>query len=151
MIIASHHSSIRHFQPTLAFDQPPLTITICNIRSYIPFKFFYIIRYMSITSSLVKFLKLMTIFSCITLVITNGPMNVTVCDGTNAESCGFTGVSYLLTTIPNWSWRTIKGNNDGYVISNETVIINENVVYKCHFIHTYHIALLILVAVIQRQ
>ena len=62
-------------------------------------------------------------------MITNGPMNVTVCSGTNAEiSCGFTGVT-LLTTIPNWYWRIIKRNNDSYVISNETVRardINDN-------------------------
>ena len=58
----------------------------------------------------------------IALVITNGPMNVTVCSGTNAEiSCGFTGVDDPLTTIPNWSWRIIKRNNDGYVISSEIV------------------------------
>ena len=58
----------------------------------------------------------------VALVITNGPMNVTVCSGTNAEiSCGFTGVPYPSTTIPNWYWRIIKRNNDGYVISNETV------------------------------
>ena len=55
-------------------------------------------------------------------MITNGPMNVTVCSGTNAEiSCGFTGVSEHVTTFPNWYWRIIKRNNDGYVISNETV------------------------------
>ena len=49
-------------------------------------------------------------------------MNVTVCSGTNAEiSCGFTGVSDPLTTLPNWSWRIIKRNNDGYVINNKTV------------------------------
>ena len=55
-------------------------------------------------------------------MITNGPMNVTVCSRTNAEiSCGFTGISTPLTTIPNWYWRIIKRNNDGYVISNETV------------------------------
>ena len=51
-------------------------------------------------------------------------MNVTVCSGTNAEiSCGFTGVSDPLITLPNWSWRIIKRNNDGYVISNETVTV----------------------------
>ena len=49
-------------------------------------------------------------------------MNVTVCSGTNATiSCGFTGVSNPWITLPNWSWRIIKRNNDGYVISNETV------------------------------
>ena len=49
-------------------------------------------------------------------------MNVTVCSGTNAEiSCGFTGVSKPLTTFSNWYWRIIKRDNDGYVISNETV------------------------------
>ena len=56
------------------------------------------------------------------LVITNTPMNVTVCSGTNVEiSCGFTGVDDTLSTLLNWSWRIIKRNNDGYVISNETV------------------------------
>ena len=55
-------------------------------------------------------------------MITNGPMNVTVCSGTNATiSCGFTGVSDPSDTLPYWSWRIIKRNNDGYVISNETV------------------------------
>ena len=55
-------------------------------------------------------------------MITNGPMNVTVCNGTNAEiSCGFTGVSTPFSTFPNWYWRIIKRNNDGDVISNETV------------------------------
>ena len=49
-------------------------------------------------------------------------MNVTVCSGTNTEiSCGFTGVFEPVSTLPNWSWRIIKRNNDGYVISNETV------------------------------
>ena len=55
-------------------------------------------------------------------MITNDPMNVTVCSGTNAKiSCGFTGVSKPSETLPNWYWRIIKRNNDGYVISNETV------------------------------
>ena len=58
----------------------------------------------------------------IALVITNGPMNVTVCSGTNSEiSCGFTGVSDPITTLSNWYWRIIKRNNDDRVISNETV------------------------------
>ena len=58
----------------------------------------------------------------IALVITDNPVNVTVCSGTNAEiSCGFTGVSDPFNTRSNWSWRIIKRNNDGYVISNETV------------------------------
>ena len=51
-------------------------------------------------------------------------MNVTVCSGTNAKiSCGFTGVSDPFSTRPNWSWRIIKRNKDGYVISNETVTV----------------------------
>ena len=55
-------------------------------------------------------------------MITNGPMNVTVCSGTNAEiSCGFTGVSAPVNTGPNWYWRIIKRNNDCYAISSETV------------------------------
>ena len=54
------------------------------------------------------------------LVITNGPTNLTVCSGTNAEiSCGFTGVSDPFNTLPDW--RIIKRNNDGHIISNETV------------------------------
>ena len=49
-------------------------------------------------------------------------MNVTVYNGTNAEiSCGFTGVSSPTSTHPYWSWRIIKRNNYGDVISNETV------------------------------
>ena len=56
----------------------------------------------------------------IALVITNGPMNVTVCSGTKANiSCGYTGVYDPFNTIPNW--RIIKRNNNGGVISNETV------------------------------
>ena len=55
-------------------------------------------------------------------MITNGPMNVTVCGRTDAEiSCGFTGVSETLSTLPYWYWRIVKRNNDGYVISNETI------------------------------
>ena len=54
------------------------------------------------------------------LVITNGPMNVTVCSGTKANiSCGFTGVYDPFNTRPNW--RIIKTNNNGDVISNKTV------------------------------
>ena len=54
------------------------------------------------------------------LVITNHPMNVTVCSGTKAKiSCGYTGVSDFFNTIPNW--RIIKRNNNGSVISNVTV------------------------------
>ena len=53
------------------------------------------------------------------LTITNGPMNVTVCSGTKANiSCGYTGVDPF-STRPNW--RIIKRNNNGSVISNETV------------------------------
>ena len=49
-------------------------------------------------------------------------MNVIVCSGINAEiSCGFTGVPDPFNTRSNWSWRIIQRNNDGYVISNETV------------------------------
>ena len=58
-------------------------------------------------------------FPYIALVITNGPMNVTICSGTKANiSCGYTGVDPF-TTRPNW--RIIKRNNNGSVISNETV------------------------------
>ena len=53
-------------------------------------------------------------------MITNGPMNVTVCSGTKANiSCGYTGVYDLFIIRPNW--RIIKRNNNGSVISNETV------------------------------
>ena len=53
-------------------------------------------------------------------MITNDPMNVTVCNGTKAEiSCGYTGVTDFVATRPNW--RIIKRNNNGSVISNETV------------------------------
>ena len=53
-------------------------------------------------------------------MITDGPMNVTVCSGTKANiSCGYTGVYDAFNTRPNW--RIIKRNNNGSVISNETV------------------------------
>ena len=53
------------------------------------------------------------------LVITNDPMNVTVCSGTKANiSCGYTGVDPLRIR-PNW--RIVKRNNNGSVINNETV------------------------------
>ena len=53
-------------------------------------------------------------------MITNGPMNVTVCSGTKAKiSCGYAGVYDFVSTRPNW--RIIKRNNNGSVISNETV------------------------------
>ena len=46
-------------------------------------------------------------------------MNVTVCSGTKANiSCGYTGVDPFRIR-PNW--RIIKRNNNGSVISNETV------------------------------
>ena len=47
-------------------------------------------------------------------------MNVTVCNGTKANiPCGYTGVSDPFNTRPNW--RIIRRNNNGSVISNETV------------------------------
>ena len=47
-------------------------------------------------------------------------MNVTVCSGTKAKiSCGYTGVTDFVSTRPDW--RIIKRNNNGSVISNETV------------------------------
>ena len=53
-------------------------------------------------------------------MITNGPMNVTVCSGTKANiSCGYTEVYDPFSTRPNW--RIIKRNNNGSIISNETV------------------------------
>ena len=56
----------------------------------------------------------------IALVITNHPMNVTVCSGTKAKiSCGYAGVSYPVKTRPNW--RIIKRSNNSSVISNVTV------------------------------
>ena len=52
-------------------------------------------------------------------MITNGPINVTVCSGTKANiSCGYTGVDPFRIR-PNW--RIIKRNNNGSVISNETI------------------------------
>ena len=53
-------------------------------------------------------------------MITNGPMNVTVCGGTKANiTCGYARVYDPFNTRPNW--RIIKRNNNGSVISNETV------------------------------
>ena len=59
-------------------------------------------------------------------MITNGPMNVTVCSGTKANiSCGYAGVSNLFSAAPNW--RIIERTNNGSVISNKTVYgINSN-------------------------
>ena len=72
----------------------------------------------------------------IALVITNGPMNVTVCSGTKAEiSCGYAGVDDPVHTKPNW--RIIKRNNNGSVISNETVSgmdLRTNIVDNLKFI-----------------
>ena len=59
-------------------------------------------------------------FDFLALEITNGPLNVTVCNGTKAEmSCGFTGVSDPSNVMPNW--RIIKRHNNGSVVSNEIV------------------------------
>ena len=56
----------------------------------------------------------------IELIITKHPMNVTVCSGTKANiSCGYAGVHDPINTIP--SWKIIKRNNNGSVISNVTV------------------------------
>ena len=53
-------------------------------------------------------------------MITDGPMNVTVCSGAKANiSCGYGGVPNLTNVRP--SWRIIKRNNNGSVISNETI------------------------------
>ena len=51
------------------------------------------------------------------LVITNNPVDVTVCSGNKANmSCGFTGVYSSNTTKPNW-----RITRSGDVNSNETV------------------------------
>ena len=56
----------------------------------------------------------------IALVITKQPMNVTVCSGAKAKiSCGYTGVSDVFGTRPDW--RINKRDNNGSVISNVTV------------------------------
>ena len=53
-------------------------------------------------------------------MITNGPMNVTVCSGTKAKiSCGYARVDDPFRTRPNW--RIIKRSNNGSVISNKAV------------------------------
>ena len=53
-------------------------------------------------------------------MITNGPMNVTVCSGTKANiSCGYAGVYDPLRIKPNW--RIIQRYNNGSVISDKTV------------------------------
>ena len=53
------------------------------------------------------------------LVITNHPMNVTVCSGTKANiSCGYTGADPFIIR-PNW--RIIKRDDTGSVINNKTV------------------------------
>ena len=56
-------------------------------------------------------------------MITNSPMNVTVCSGTKAKiSCGFSGVN-LFEIKPNW--RIIKRYNNGSVVSNVTLSAND--------------------------
>ena len=61
------------------------------------------------------------------LVITNGPMDTTVCTGSIVNiSCGF--VNDSANFLPNW--RIIRRSNDGSVISNMTISgsdINNNV------------------------
>ena len=53
-------------------------------------------------------------------MVTNGPMNVTTCSGDVAEmSCDYTGAPDPFNIRPDW--KIIKRNNDGHVISNETV------------------------------
>ena len=70
-------------------------------------------------------------------MITNGPMNVTVCSGTKANiSCGYTGVNPF-NTKPNWT--IITRNNNDSVISNETVSGNNifrNMVGDLRFVLT---------------
>ena len=51
-------------------------------------------------------------------------MNVTVCSGTKAKiSCGYTGVSNLFSSIPDW--RIIKRHNNGSFVNNVTVSGND--------------------------
>ena len=52
-------------------------------------------------------------------MITNGPMDVTVCSGSvTFISCGFVNVDPSFI-VPNW--RIIRRNSDGSVISNMTI------------------------------
>ena len=52
-------------------------------------------------------------------MITNGPMDTTVCNGAIAMiPCGFNNVNPKVT-LPNW--RIIRRNNDGSVISDMTI------------------------------
>ena len=60
---------------------------------------------------------------CIYVVITNGPMDVTVCSGSSVMiPCGFTGAPPLTQLL---NWRIIRRSDDGSVISNETLSIND--------------------------
>ena len=55
----------------------------------------------------------------VALVITNGPMDTTVCTGSVANiSCGFINGDPN-SVVPDW--RIVRRNNDGSVISNMTV------------------------------
>ena len=57
------------------------------------------------------------------VVITNGPMDVAVCSGGSVSiPCGFTGASPLTSLI---NWRIIRRSDDGSVVSNETLSIND--------------------------
>jgi len=56
-------------------------------------------------------------------VITNGPMDVAVCSGDSVMiPCGFTGAPPLTTSL---NWRIIRRSDDGSVVSNETININD--------------------------
>ena len=62
-------------------------------------------------------------FSYIYIVIINGPLDVTVCSGNSVMiPCGFTGAPPLTTSL---NWRIIRRSDDGSVISNETLSIND--------------------------
>ena len=55
-------------------------------------------------------------------MITDGPMNTTVCNGGIASiSCGF--VNESTSFVPNW--RIIRRSDDGSVISNMTASAND--------------------------
>ena len=56
---------------------------------------------------------------CVALIITNGPQDTTVCINQVINcTCGFTGANPY-SVVP--SWRIIKRNRNGVIVSNQTI------------------------------
>ena len=65
-------------------------------------------------------LSMVFIIYVVGFVITNGPQDITVCINAMAECyCGFTGASPAFA-VPDW--RIIFRNDNGSIVSNDTVV-----------------------------